>query len=237
MMQRMGMFQAKRSLYPLLCLVSTVCFLIGGMLMAGRSRFPLFLAEVCVFYLLFGYWKPLFASVFMFIPVSLFFVLLSCLINRDFSVAFAMGTRVFMVGICAVPALGMPQIRLIRNMNQIHCPRMLTLGMLIAVRFVPVVGSEVRQIREAMKTRGVRASLLNFSCFYRALLIPLIMRLINISDTLSPFPGDQRFRAGEHAGHDLRAGELYCARRRVPGGDAGADYPEPGAPVRSRCRN
>ena len=185
MMQRMGMFQAKRSLYPLLCLASTVCFLIGGMLMAGRPRFPLFLAEVCVFYLLFGYWKPLFASVFMFIPVSLFFVLLSCLINQDFSVAFAMGTRVFMVGICAVPALGMPQIRLIRNMNQIHCPRMLTLGMLIAVRFVPVVGSEVRQIREAMKTRGVRASLLNFSCFYRALLIPLIMRLINISDTLS----------------------------------------------------
>ena len=235
MMQRMGMFQAKRSLYPLLCLASTVCFLIGGMLMAGRPRFPLFLAEVCVFYLLFGYWKPLFASVFMFIPVSLFFVLLSCLINRDFSVAFSMGTRVFMVGICAVPAFGMPQIRLIRNMNQIHCPRMLTLGMLIAVRFVPVVGSEVRQIREAMKTRGVRASLLNFSCVYRA----------DSADHASDqylrhalsFPGDQRFRAGEHAGHDLRAGELYCARRRVPGGDAGVDYPEPGAPVRSRCRN
>ena len=79
----------------------------------------------------------------------------------------------------------MAQIRLIRNMNQLHFPKMLTLGMLIAVRFVPVVGSEVRQIREAMKTRGVRASLWNFKCFYRALLIPLIMRLINISDTLS----------------------------------------------------
>lgn len=185
MMQRMGMFQAKRSLYPLLCLASTVCFLIGGMLMAGRLRFPLFLAEVCVFYLLFGYWKPLFASVFMFIPVSLFFVLLSCLINRDFSVAFSMGTRVFMVGICAVPALGMPQIRLIRNHESDSLPAHAharyadrrPLRTRCRERGAPDPGS--------MKTRGVRASLLNFSCFYRALLIPLIMRLINISDTLS----------------------------------------------------
>lgn len=178
-------FAAKRSLHPLLCLFSTIGFLIGGMVLAGRPEFPIFLAELCVFYLLFGYWKPLCASVFMFIPISMFFVLLSCLINRNLQVASAMGARVFLVGICAVPALGMPQIRLIRSMNQLHCPKMLTLGMLIAVRFVPVVGAEVRQIREAMKTRGVHASLLNFRCFYRALLIPLIMRLINISDTLS----------------------------------------------------
>lgn len=185
MMGNRERFAAAKPLYPLLCLLSTICFLVGGMLLARRAYFPAFLAELCVFYLLFGYWRPLFASVFLFIPVSLFFVLLSCLINRNFHVALSMGTRVFLVGICAVPALGMAQIRLIRNMNQLHCPKMLTLGMLIAVRFVPVVGSEVRQIREAMKTRGVRASLWNFKCFYRALLIPLIMRLINISDTLS----------------------------------------------------
>ena len=185
MMGNRERFAAEKPLYPLLCLLSTICFLVGGMLLARRAYFSAFLAELCVFYLLFGYWRPLFASVFLFIPVSLFFVLLSCLINRNFQVALSMGTRVFLVGICAVPALGMAQIRLIRNMNQLHCPKMLTLGMLIAVRFVPVVGSEVRQIREAMKTRGVRASLWNFRCFYRALLIPLIMRLINISDTLS----------------------------------------------------
>lgn len=185
MMQRMGQIQIRHPLYPLLCLVSSLAFLIGGMMLAGRTRFPLFLLEVCVFYIIFGYGRALVKTVFMFIPVSLFFVLLSCLINRNFAVALAMGSRVFLVGICAVPALGMPQIRLIRNLNQIHCPKMLTLGMLIAVRFVPVVGAEVRQIREAMKTRGVRASLFNIRCFYRALLIPLVMRLINISDTLS----------------------------------------------------
>lgn len=154
-------------------------------MLAGRERFLLFILEICIFYLFFGYGRMLLGTVFMFVPVSLFFVLLSCLINRDFSVAIAMGSRVFLVGICAVPAMGMPQIRLIRNLNQIHCPKILTLGMLIAVRFVPVVGAEVRQIREAMKTRGVRASLWNVKCFYRALLIPLVMRLINISDTLS----------------------------------------------------
>jgi energy-coupling factor transporter transmembrane protein EcfT len=61
---------------------------------------------------------------------------------------------------------------------------MLTLGMLVAIRFVPILLGEMRRIREAMRTRGVRL-LLNPSCFYRAFLIPLIMRLVGISELLS----------------------------------------------------
>ena len=62
---------------------------------------------------------------------------------------------------------------------------MITLGMLIAVRFLPVLGSEIARIREAMKTRGVRASLWNVRCFYRALVMPLMLRIINMSDTMA----------------------------------------------------
>lgn len=196
----MGRFQASHFVYPLLALGSTIIFLIAGMLLAQREYFLVFIAEICVFYLIFGYGKTLVGAVFVFIPVSLFFLLLSCLINQNLHIAVPMALRVLLVGICVVPSMGMPQIRLIRNMNQIHCPRMLTLGMLIAVRFVPVVGSEVRQIREAMKTRGVRASLWNIKCFYRALLIPLVMRLINISDTLS--------MSLETRGFDMEKGEV-----------------------------
>lgn len=181
----LGRYQAKRPLYPLLCLISSVLMLIGGMLLAGRIYYPAFLVELCLFYTIFGYGRATLRVVVIFIPVSLFFFLLSCIVNQNFHTAYSMATRVFMTGLCVVPSLGMTQIRLIRNLNQIRCPKMLTLGMLIAVRFVPVVAGEVRQIREAMKTRGVRATLWNVRCFYRALLIPLVMRLISISDTLS----------------------------------------------------
>ncbi len=181
----LGRYQIKRPLYPLLCLISSVLMLVGGMALAGKTFYPIFLVEVCLFYALFGYGWAMLGVVTVFVPVSIFFFLLSCVINQNLHTAYAMACRVFMTGLCVVPALGMTQIRLIRNLNQIHCPKMLTLGMLIATRFVPVVAEEVRQIREAMRTRGVRASLWNVCCFYRALLIPLVMRLISISDTLS----------------------------------------------------
>lgn len=184
----MGMTKANeggRHLYPLLALFSAVGFLVCGMALANRQWYLLFIAQLCLLFIIFGYIKTLARVVLIFIPISLFFMLLSCLINRSLDIAVPMALRVLLVGVCVVPSMGMPQIRLIRNMNQLNCPKMLTLGMLIAVRFIPVVGDEVRQIREAMKTRGVSASLFNIKVFYRALLIPLIMRLINISDTLS----------------------------------------------------
>ncbi len=184
-MEAMERFQVRNPIYPLLCLMTSLAVLISGMLMAKRTNFWIFLLAVMAFYCEFGYIRPLLGAVAVFLPVSIIFALVSALLNQDFSVALTMGERVFLIGLCAVPSLGMPLIRLVRNLNQIHCPKMLTLGMLITVRFIPMVSAEVRQIREAMKTRGVRASLWNVRCFYRALLIPLVMRLINISDTMS----------------------------------------------------
>ena len=89
-----------------------------------------------------------------------------------------------LMGLCAVPMVSLPPINLTRCMTQLKCPHILTLGMLVVVRFVPVLIGEVRRILEAMKTRGVRLTL-NPTCFYRAFLIPLIMRLANISEILA----------------------------------------------------
>lgn len=60
----------------------------------------------------------------------------------------------------------------------------MTLGMLITTGFVPVLSGEIHQVRSAMRTRGV-TSILNPTAFYRAFLIPLLVRLVNISDTLA----------------------------------------------------
>ena len=56
--------------------------------------------------------------------------------------------------------------------------------MLITLSFVPVLAAEIRQVRSAMKTRGA-TSLYKPAVLYRAFLIPLIVRLVNISDTLT----------------------------------------------------
>ena len=48
----------------------------------------------------------------------------------------------------------------------------------------PLLRAEVRQTREAMRTRGA-GGLLNPTILYRAFLIPLMVRLVNLSDTLA----------------------------------------------------
>ena len=52
------------------------------------------------------------------------------------------------------------------------------------IDFFPLLRAEVRQTREAMRTRGA-GGLLNPAILYRAFLIPLMVRLVNLSDTLA----------------------------------------------------
>lgn len=97
---------------------------------------------------------------------------------------YAAVNRILAVCIAVIPGLALSPIILVRNFSTIKLPRMLTLGMMITLTFFPLLGGEVRQVREAMKTRGA-GSFLSPQIFYRAFLIPLIMRLVNISDTLA----------------------------------------------------
>ena len=48
----------------------------------------------------------------------------------------------------------------------------------------PRLEGEIGRVREAMKTRGA-GSVLNPKILYRAFLVPFVMRLVNISDTLA----------------------------------------------------
>ena len=75
-------------------------------------------------------------------------------------------------------------VRMTRSLSQIHTPRAITLGMLISMSFVPMLKGEIKRVREAMKTRGA-GSVLNPKILYRAFLVPFVMRLVNISDTLA----------------------------------------------------
>ena len=181
----MDSLQVKNPLYPLLSVLSSVIVLIGGLLLVRSSMFICLLLALTVLYALFGFVRVTMKSLLVFLPVSLVFALFSFVFNRDPAIALQMGGRILLVGLAAIPVLVLPQINLTRNLTQIRCPRLISLGMLIAVRFVPILAGEVSQIKMAMKTRGARAHLWNISCFYRAFLIPLLMRVISIADTLS----------------------------------------------------
>ena len=86
--------------------------------------------------------------------------------------------------VAAIPGLGLAPVCLVRGFSCMRLPRVLTLAMLITFTFFPLLRAEVRQTREAMRTRGA-GGLLNPAILYRAFLIPLMVRLVNLSDTLA----------------------------------------------------
>lgn len=182
MMMRLA---AKRPLHPCVCVLSALAVFVIGLMMARGLRLPVLAVALVAIYACFGLIGSTLRCMAMMIPAGFLIALVTLLVRQDLDAAVGMWARIVVSGLAAVPVITMPHINLVRFLTQRRCPRMITLGMLIAVRFLPVLGSEIAHIREAMKTRGVRASLWNVRCFYRALVMPLMLRIINMSDTMA----------------------------------------------------
>jgi energy-coupling factor transport system permease protein len=79
--------------------------------------------------------------------------------------------------------------RFIHALEQLWLPRVLTLPLAVALRFVPSLGYELACIKDAMRLRGLQPTLVGF---YRHpiltleyLSVPLLMRSLKIADELS----------------------------------------------------
>lgn len=178
-------FSVRKPLYPLIAFVSSLCMLVCGMLFS-KSLWAFAFADVlfvlyCCFGLFRGAWKISAAM----LAFGLVIGGLAFITNRNFDAFWQTVVRALLLGICAVPMITIPPADLTRCMNQLHCPRIITLGMLVTLRFIPILVTEIRRIWEAMRVRGANVKWYRPDCLYRAFFIPLVMRIIGISDTLS----------------------------------------------------
>lgn len=177
-------FLNKRPLYPLIGIGAVILIMVFGLLSAKSWSCIWFLLAMWVIFIIFGYWKACLAIVPVAVVLCAVMAGITFLISRDLSSTMAAINRILAVCIAVIPGLALQPITLVRGLSSLHLPRLLTLGMMITLDFFPLLKAEVHQVREAMKTRGA-GSLWNPQIFYRAFLIPLIVRLVNISDTLS----------------------------------------------------
>ncbi|MCM1055811.1 MAG: energy-coupling factor transporter transmembrane protein EcfT [Bacteroides sp.] len=176
--------QAKRQLYPLIGILSAVVIMIFGLLSAKSGLCIFYLAAVWLLLLVFGYVRSCLAVLPAAAVMCALLAGITYAISKDVPQALAAVNRILAVCIAVIPGLGMSSADLVRNFSALKMPRMLTLGMMITLNFFPLLGLEVSRVHEAMKTRGA-GSLLQPQVLYRAFLLPLIVRLVNIADTLS----------------------------------------------------
>ncbi len=176
--------QIKKPLYPLFSLAAGLLIIVVGLLSAKNEKCLLFVALLVLLYVCFGYWKACLAAMPVAACMSVVLVGLTWLISRDPLSTYAALMRILVLCVCVIPSLALPPIYLVRSLAAVRAPRAITLAMMITFHFFPLLFIEIRRVREAMQTRGA-GSLLSPKIFYRAFLIPLLMRLVNISDTLA----------------------------------------------------
>ena len=181
----MKFWSFKKKIYPLLVFAVSVFFIVFGLVMARSKNFSWFLLGAYLWMLLFGCKKGCLHMIFPFVLCGgIFGVIAYFSYGKDFNAALAMVNRFGAVFLAIALGMSIRPIDMTRNLSTLKAPRSITLGMLIATSFPPVLKAEKQRVREAMKTRGA-GSVLNPKIFYRAFLIPFVMRLVNISDTLS----------------------------------------------------
>lgn len=178
-------FEIKKPFYPIVSFFVSIIVLIFGMMFSKNILAFAFAIAVFVLFSVFGLFKNSVKITFAMGICGLIIGGLSFLTNRSFEAFWQTVLRMILLGICAVPMISTSPCDLTRCLAKMKCPRVITLGMLVTLRFIPILASEIKQIWEAMKVRGANVSWYRPSTIYRALIIPLVMRIIGISDTLS----------------------------------------------------
>lgn len=181
----MSFFRYKRNLYPLFIIASSLLIMVFGLITAKTLQCLYFLLGALVWLIIFGCWKQALKALPAFIILGgAFSAIAYFAAGNDLNAALAMVNRFGSIFLALVPGMSIQAVAMTRNLSQLRTPRGITLGMLITMSFVPVLRAEIKRVREAMKTRGA-GSILNPKIFYRAFLIPLVTRLVDISDTLA----------------------------------------------------
>lgn len=181
----MAFFKFKYRLYPLAAFVGAIGLVVFGLVFARNISCSYFLAGAFLWLCIFGCGKGCLKIIPVFVIFGGAFALIAYYsYGNDVNAAVGMVNRFAAVFLAAAIGMSVESAAVTRCLSGLHAPRSVTLGTLIATSFVPVLKTEIRRVREAMKTRGA-GSVLNPKIFYRAFLVPLCMRLVGISDTLA----------------------------------------------------
>ena len=181
----MTFFRFKTKLYPLIAITASLFVIIFGLVAARNKNLCWYLLGVLVWLCVFGCFKGVLKMLPAFVVFGGAFAGIAyASAGGDLAAALSMLNRFGALFLGVALSMSVAAVRMTRSLSQVHTPRAITLGMLIAMSFVPMLRGEIRRVREAMKTRGA-GSVLNFRILYRAFLVPLVMRLVNISDTLA----------------------------------------------------
>ena len=181
----MTFFRFRTKLYPLIAIAASLFVIIFGLVAARNENLCWYLLGVLAWLCIYGCFKGVLKMLPAFVVFGGAFAGIAyASAGGDWQAALSMLNRFGALFLGIALSMSVAAVRMTRSLSEIHTPRAITLGMLISMSFVPMLKGEIGRVREAMKTRGA-GSVFDPKILYRAFLVPFVMRLVNISDTLA----------------------------------------------------
>ena len=187
----------RNGLHPLVALGLAAVGLSFGLAVRPIEVTAIYLAGLLGLIVALGYGPACLAVLRFLLPIGLIVGGLTWLVGGSPVGGAIVVSRFLLFGLTTVLAATIDPSDLARALNQARCPRTICLGFLITVRFIPVLKSEIQRIAEAIRVRGLKLSIRQWGRSYRLILLPLVVRLVNISDTLSLSLETRGFSAAE----------------------------------------
>ncbi|MGV9173173.1 MAG: energy-coupling factor transporter transmembrane component T family protein [Promethearchaeia archaeon] len=183
--KREGKWTPKKPLHPLLSIFLSVIILTIGFFLTNYNQIIYFSLFLLLLILSIGYFTTLLKILLYIIPLGLLIGFLSYFIGGKLLDSILSFFRIIIIGFSITLTFNINPARLSRSLNQIGCPRRISLAILIVFRFLPVLKQEINRIKEAMMVRGIHLHWYNPINYYRVIFLPLIITLIDLSDILT----------------------------------------------------
>lgn len=177
------MIASKRQIHPLVGILLSITITIYALVFAKSFNTLYVLLGIYLLFILLGFYKAALRVMPLSIVIAGIFALLTFLVSKSLESFYPLLNRILGLMVAIIPGMNIRPSNLTRCLNQMHVPKAISLGMLIALSFIPLLKGEIKKIKEAIKIRGI--SKFNLSLFYRAFLVTLATRISSISDTLT----------------------------------------------------
>jgi thiamine ABC transporter len=177
------MLSSKKRIHPLIGILLSLIITIYALVFAKSLTTLYVLGAIYLLFIILGFYKAALGVLPMSAIIVGIFALLTFLVSKSLDSFYPLANRILGLMVAIIPGMSIKASDLTRCLNQIKAPKAISLGMMIALSFIPLLKDEIKKIKEAIKIRGV--SKFNISLLYRAFLVPLATRISNISDTLA----------------------------------------------------
>ena len=174
-----------RGIHPIVKMICAILIFITGIVVTNVVSLAIYFGIMLIVLVISRMARITWRMLLLFTPLALLICLVSWVGGNTFNSSLVSTMRILFIGISLIMfAYTTTPAEFIRSLETLKVPRQITLGFMIALRFIPVFMEEVEKIRQSLRIRGTKVKR-GLRFYYRGFFVPLLYRIYTLSDGIT----------------------------------------------------